>query len=355
MNMSTGNSSALPFRSSELGLSPKEVRAYSFDKLLRNLAAIMGGGRESSFELECGKAIGQRLKRAAAEGYEYVPFEILCRDLSASGSGAPLVDTTNVPTESFIGALHNASITEAMGVRTLEVGPGYAAFPKVATGQTAYWIPSESTQITEGQPTFVQLPSSPKSLATYTELSPLLTKQTGDVINRFVLPELGAQLAQGKDAAIIAGSGANGQPQGVIGTAGVGSATGTSLNVAGLADMMGDPEAANAVVNQSARAFAVAPDVALLLRKRVGTGASRYLMEGDAILDSRGFVSNSVTAASAIFGDWSSVIFCSWGGLQISTNPYANFQAGITGVRAIWSCDVVVRHPGSFSIASSIT
>jgi hypothetical protein len=37
-------------------------------------------------------------------------------------------------------------------------------------------------------------------------------------------------------------------------------------------------------------------------------------------------------AATAIFGDFSQVIFAEWGALELAANPYANFAAGITGI-----------------------
>jgi hypothetical protein len=60
-------------------------------------------------------------------------------------------------------------------------------------------------------------------------------------------------------------------------------------------------------------------------------------------------------AATLIFGDWSSVLVCSWGVLEIGVNPFANFPAGIHGIRAIWSVDVIVRYAKSFCVSRSIT
>ena len=60
-------------------------------------------------------------------------------------------------------------------------------------------------------------------------------------------------------------------------------------------------------------------------------------------------------AATAIFGDFSQVIFAEWGALELAANPYANFPAGITGIRAFLTADVGVRIAGAFSASSSIT
>jgi hypothetical protein len=62
-----------------------------------------------------------------------------------------------------------------------------------------------------------------------------------------------------------------------------------------------------------------------------------------------------MAAASMLFGDWSSVIVAEWGVLELEVNPYANFQAGIIGVRAIYTVDVGIRYPAAFSLATTIT
>jgi hypothetical protein len=41
--------------------------------------------------------------------------------------------------------------------------------------------------------------------------------------------------------------------------------------------------------------------------------------------------------------------------LELAMNPYANFAAGITGIRAMQSVDVGIRQAAAFSRATSIT
>jgi len=65
--------------------------------------------------------------------------------------------------------------------------------------------------------------------------------------------------------------------------------------------------------------------------------------------------SNQMPTADMLFGDWNEVVVGEWGVLEVEVNPYANFQAGIIGVRAIYSMDVGVRRPFAFSLATSIT
>jgi len=44
-----------------------------------------------------------------------------------------------------------------------------------------------------------------------------------------------------------------------------------------------------------------------------------------------------------------------WGVLEIAANPTANFMAGITGLRAMFTMDVGVRYAGSFGVSTSTT
>ena len=63
----------------------------------------------------------------------------------------------------------------------------------------------------------------------------------------------------------------------------------------------------------------------------------------------------ALTAGTMIFGDWSQLVIGEWGVLELAVNPFANFQSGIVGVRAIQTCDIGVRQAGAFSRAVSIT
>ena len=38
-----------------------------------------------------------------------------------------------------------------------------------------------------------------------------------------------------------------------------------------------------------------------------------------------------------------------WGNLEILVDPYTDFAKGTTGIRALQSIDIAVRHPQSFA------
>ena len=69
----------------------------------------------------------------------------------------------------------------------------------------------------------------------------------------------------------------------------------------------------------------------------------------------RAMASGQMPAGSMLFGDWSQLILGEWGMLEIASNPFANFQSGLIGIRAMQTVDIAVRMPGAFSYASSVT
>jgi hypothetical protein len=62
-----------------------------------------------------------------------------------------------------------------------------------------------------------------------------------------------------------------------------------------------------------------------------------------------------VSSGTMFGGDFSQVIVAEWGVLEVEANPYAQFQAGIIGVRALYSLDIGIRYPAAFAIGTGMT
>ena len=64
-------------------------------------------------------------------------------------------------------------------------------------------------------------------------------------------------------------------------------------------------------------------------------------------------------AGVALFGDFSGVAIASWGALEFgiakATAGSVLFKTGLVGVRCLWTIDVLVLRPASFSKITSIT
>ena len=285
-------------------------------------------------------------------------MEVQKRDmtLGTAGAGGNMVATTLRP-QDFIELLRNATLLKELGARTLGGLVGNADITKQTGAATGYWLSTEATSITESQQTIGLLQLRPKVLGAYTEISRLLLQQSTPDADMFVMQDLAKVLGVALDAAGI-NVGGSGAPVGILGTGSIGAFTGTSLGLPALLDAQVDVAGANAL--SPSCAYLTTPTVASLLAQRqrfASTDTPLWvgnILEGN-VLGFRAMSTNQMPAATAIFGDFSQVIFAEWGALELAANPFANFAAGITGIRAFLTADVGVRIAGAFSASSSIT
>ncbi len=346
-------------QATNLDLSTKDQKRFSVFKAIRALTDKNWRGAE--FELECHSEILKRtgLQESVHGGF-YVPLDIQHRDLTVGTptAGGNLVGTDLQP-QNFIDLLRARSVCAGLGMTMLPGLVGNVAIPKLTGAATAYWLTNEATAITESQQTIGQLALAPKTLGAYTELSRLLMLQSTPAAEALVMQDFAKVMALAIDLAVLEGSGASGQPTGISQTGGIGSVTGTSIDLAKCIEFQTDLATGNALATNCA--YVTTPAVAGLMmgRARISSTDSATLWKGN-VLDGqiegfRATTTTQVTAASMVFGDFSQVVLGEWGMLEIALNPYASFATAITGIRAIQTVDVGIRQAGAFSRATSIT
>lgn len=341
----------------KLDMSATEVRRYSLMRAIR--ASKTNDWKHAGLELEAHKAIAQKTGRMPEmqNGF-FIPFDVQQRDMTVAGvSGSNYLVATDNLASSFIELLRNRSVAMQMGATRLSGLVGNVTIPRQTASGTAYWLASEATDITESQPTLGQLSLSAKNVAALTEISEQMMRQSSPDAEQLVMSDLAKVVALAVDVAIIRGSGSSGQPQGIVGTSGVGSVTGTSIDYAKVLEFQTDVAANNALV--AGCGYVTTPAVAALLAQRMKVSNdysplwTGNLLDGD-VTGFRAMSSNQMSTATMLFGDWSQVILGEWGVLEIATHA-TDFAKGLTGIRAWYTCDVGVRVPGAFSYASSIT
>jgi|CXWL01.1.fsa_nt_gi HK97 family phage major capsid protein len=280
------------------------------------------------------------------------PF-IEIRDLSAA---VPWVGgfLKQTDTREPVDILRPWSVTARAGL-LVETGLiGDVAIPKVTGKATPGWLNTESTQVSPSTPTLSQVAMVPKTVGAVIAFSRQLARQAhaDRVVGRELLGTLGTAI----DQAVLSGSGASGQPLGLLNTSGVQAQSGTTLN-AGVGTMKRKCAEANAT--DEAIAFLSTPAVRELLEGRErAAGGGRFVWDKDQVADRPAFVSTDVPTATMICGDWSLVYFGIWGqGFVLEINPYdpIGFKSGIIHGRMLLSCDVAVLHPSAFVTAQSIT
>ena len=343
-----------------LGLSEKEAQRYSVFRAISALSDPTGGAlAQAGFELEVHRAMEKKLGRSAEKNRILVPYEVQKRDMTVgtSSAGGYLVGTQNT---SFIEVARARSVAMRMGATSLSGLTGNITIPKQTGAATAYWLANEGTATTESQQTLGQLALSPKNVGAYTEISRQLMLQSSPSAESMVMTDLAAVVGLAIDAGVLSGSGSSGQPTGITNTGSIGSVTGTSLAYAGILEFQTDVASGNNLFNAGAAGYVTTPAVAALVMARQRFSSTDTPLWVGNVYDGtmsgfKAMSSTQVASATMIFGDWSQVVVGEWGVLELEVNPYANFAAGIVGVRAIATIDVGVRYAGSFSVASSIT
>lgn len=350
-----------PEPASKLGMTKKETQRYS---LFRALEAVANKNWEhAQFEMDCSRQLQKKMGKLVKENSFFIPWEVQSRGMDAqrdmtvgtASAGGYLVQTTN---QGFIPLLRNRSVAYRMGATQLTGLQDNVAIPKMTAGATFGWLANEATAATESTPTLGQVLMTPKTVAGYVELSRLLTLQSSPAAEQIAEQDLAQGVAVAVDAAVINGSGASGQPTGIIATAGIGAVTGTTLGFAGALNFQED--VANANVMPARGGYVTTPAVAALMMQRVKFASTASpIWEGNVwdgrMLDMPAMSSLQMPAANMLFGDWESVIIGEWGVMQIDMNPFANFQAGIIGLRVMYSCDIAIRYAGAWSLATTIT
>lgn len=378
----------------DIGLQDREVRNYSLTRAIRAMVNQATGSanpwKEAGFERECHEAAMRQMGiEQAGHGGIYVPHDvqarlmmpvnvrralhndrgfvdgllrqIMQRDLTVAtaSAGGYLVATQNLAA-SFIELLRARAKVVQLGAMVMSGLRDSITVPKQTGAATGYWLTNEATAITESNLTFGQLALSPKNVGAYVEISRQLLLQSSPAADLVVMNDINRVLSLAVDKAALNGAGSGGEPTGVLNTAGIGAFTGTSLAWAAI--LNAEADVANANADVETMAYLTTPSVRELLKARgkQTSGVEGNFIWGGVTGDNmvngyRAEVSTQVPSATMIFGDFAQIVIAEWGELEIALNPYANFTAGITGVRGWATIDIGVRQAGAYSAASSIT
>jgi HK97 family phage major capsid protein len=160
------------------------------------------------------------------------------------------------------------------------------------------------------------------------------------------------------DQAVLNGTGADGQPLGLMNTPGLSTQSGTSLGWAGVLHMK--KLAADANVKDGSISFVSTSAVRELLEARErATGGGTFIWENDRIASCPAFATTDMPTAAMLAGPMAEVFFGLWGaGMRVEVNPFAPalFKSGVVQIRVVLECDVAVAcNLAALTKATSIT
>jgi HK97 family phage major capsid protein len=278
---------------------------------------------------------------------------------------APLTRTLTVATASAGGyvvgnaepqaitAAHAAnSFLDLCSVVTAQMGSGKQLIAKFSTLPAASILATESTQATSVGALAAQAIIGPSSVVAYEEASrqwALSAPGGADTLATLLLNSVHTKIGQ----QIIEGSGSNAEFTGLVNDASVANAAGTTLAMSHVAAAL---ESVEKQAGGGALAWIVTAPAATIMRQRgvVATGSPAILSDL-RIGGYPAFVVGGTTNAHAVFGRWADLLVYQWAPIEVAVNPFANFQAGIIGVRAWASVNAAPLVSGSFYVIKSIT
>lgn len=340
----------------EIGMSKKEIKEFSLMRAINALANPHDKAAQeaAAFEFECSRAASQQYGRTA-QGI-MLPAEVMRNWKQRTLNSADEADLfgEDYRGSEFIDVLRNASSVMRAGARVMNGLAGDVKIPKKLTASSAAWIATEGGDASATEMTVGSVALTPKTLGAYTDITRQLMIQSSMDVEALVRDDLAQALALAIDLAALEGTGANGQPTGILNTSGVSTTTFAGVN----------PTFAEVVAMETALADdnALMGNLGYIMRSNMygalkttekASGTAQFVVEpGNTINGYNAFVSNQGTDGNAYFGNFSDLLVGFFGGLDIVVDPYTNSTSGTVRVVALQSCDTAVRHAQSFCVSN---
>lgn len=344
-NLSQGQDLETPV--THLDLTKKDKQEYSLFRAIN--AFVRNDESLAPFEMECSKLIQEKLGRTA-RGI-LVPYDIQKRTMQVGTAnlGGDLVDT-DLRTGDFIEMLRNKAMVTTLGARILSGLVGDIEIPKQTGGATFYWL-DEDIDVTDSDLELGTIKLTPKTIAGSVPMTRKLLTQSSMDIENLIINDLIRGVALGIDQAALTGSGAAGQPRGIMNTTGVGT---IPITVAGQPDW--DDVVAfetkmaeeNTLIEKAD--WLMAPAVRGHLKTTLkDAGVAGYLMgEGGELNGYDVHATNQMPVNGILKGDFSSLVVGMWGVLDILPDKAAKAASAGLILRVFQDVDLGLRHAQSF-------
>lgn len=354
----------------------KMVGEYSFKRAIEQATT----GRREGVEFEMHKEAANEFQRAGVSVSAHsvlLPSDVFKRDMTATGGTSGSEGGVNIQTNvgGIIDVLLPATVLNGLGITRFDNLTGNLDLPTASTQPAAGWN-TENGTATEKSPAFSKISFSPKRLAAYIQVSNQLLRQSSNSIDAYVRQYLINAMAQELEKAAIKGGGSN-EPTGIIGNSNVnviyaGGASSNSTNANGAAAVWADVvNAMKSVENNNAmgQAYLTNPLVKAALQT---TARQASGVEGNFILQSGAGELNgypmaittnvpsnlskgtSSTLSAMIFGDFSKLAVASWGGMELTVDPFSGATAGLTNMVLNAYMDVNLLQPKAFAVCKDI-
>ncbi|MDF1536073.1 MAG: phage major capsid protein [bacterium] len=333
-----------------LGMSDREVNQYSLFRAIQ--ASLEKDWSKAPFELEVSRALAEKMDKKP-NGFLVpldIPFGGEKRVLVAgtATTGAEMVGTDHLAAN-FIDALRQELYVVGLGAMILPGLVGNVEIPSM--GDATFYHVTEDVNVTDSTPATSEVTLSPKTLGGAVPMSRRFLKQSQPAAEAVVRNLLVRGAAVEMEAKVINGSGAAGQPLGILGATGIGTVTITTPGQptwSNLVDFETDVLTAKALKGNLAYLITPAVQGHCKTTAKV-TGYPVFLMEGGEINGYKALATTNMPANGILFGNFRETIIGMWGGLDLKPDEATKAAAGGLVLRLFLDYDVGVGHGASFS------
>ena len=283
---------------------------------------------------------------------------------------------TQVFDEEIIPLLRPRVVAMELGVTELQAQGSPVEIPTETTAPTVDAV-AENTANTAADMAFGSLIATPHTAQSYIKASRrFLSMGTG--AEAFIRRRMAEEIALTMNQWILKGTGAAGQPTGILNTTGIGSVGAgtwyssgvTTTAYTDLLKLEGTVAEANGLEGAGALGWCFHPRVQRALRQietvgnaqdvvmagKVFSAAAEQAVLGYNYRTSTQLDSGSSAAGEIIFGNWEKAILCQWGNLSVEASNVADdaLSKRQTHIVAYMDMDVIVSQPGAFAVMNDI-
>jgi HK97 family phage major capsid protein len=225
------------------------------------------------------------------------------------------------------------------------------SFPRQTASASAAWLGETATR-SGTNAAFGQLLLSPKRIAVKSGYSLQLLRQSSIAVEQFVRNDQTSVLGIAMDLAAIQGTGADGQPLGIVNASGIGTITfGAAPTYAKYIDMIAAMLTANSLAGQPAF---LGSSASWSKGKTIARATNQgFIIGADNTVDGyRWAPSNHLPSNRLILGDFSQVLMAYFGEPDVVVDPFTQAADGIVNVTTNHFVDVGVRQGASFVVST---
>lgn len=335
---------------------------------MRQVALYLDEGR--TFDGKTAEIV-QELRQAGGFRGVPVPWQALetrAGETVASGTPNP------ISTRPIIDRLFPDSVASRMGAQMISIDSGAVEWPVTTSSVSAGWADGELANVA-GPTTYAttdRAMTPDHNLGIQMRISRKTLKQSGTALEQAVRRDMAGAMGQAMDQAVFLGTGANGQPLGIIPGASTYGITDTDL--AGAPTWAAFRAAvvrfmtANAAGSPSAVRMMIRPEVWSDLDDTLISGtavsewerltrnipASNIAMTTNGLAAPAGDPAETTALLTTNAGGVAPIFVGAWGAVDVIRDPYSDAQSGGLRITALATMDLTVARPAQLQIVSGI-